>query len=221
MIIGEFNTSDFDGYEEDSYDYLFKKKPKGTRQEKRLVRKENKQPKKGGFLKGKRKLPLLGNFGMFDKNKKKKQLADAGTPETSFPSDENLSTAPSAPPEPASLPEPVVAPIASGAPGPTTTSSNEGMPIGPEIQIPSSKINAIVPKADNVKEDEPTEVKSILPGSVAPKIQVKGKETVTGSDVKKAGFSSLLGFAFLGITIILVGFAIYKVDKKSNLQPIQ
>ena len=221
MIIGEFNTSDFDGYEEDSYDYLFKKKPKGARQEKRLVRKENKQPKKGGFLKGKRKLPLLGNFGMFDKNKKKKQFADAGTPETSFPSDENLSTAPSAPPEPASLPEPVVAPTALVVPGPATTSPNEGASTGPELQIPSSKINAIVPKADNLKKEEPTVVKSILPGSVAPKIEVKRKETVTGSDVKKAGFSSLLGFAFLGVTIILVGFAIYKVDKKSNLQPIQ
>jgi hypothetical protein len=221
MIIGEFNTSDFDGYEEDSYDYLFKKKPKGTRQEKRLVRKENKQPKKGGFLKGKRKLPLLGNFGMFDKNKKKKQLADAGTSETSFPSDENLSTAPSAPPEPASLPEPIVLPSAPVAPGPVTTSSNEGASAGPEIQIPSSKINAIVPTADDVKEEESTVAKSILPGSVAPKIELKGKETVKGSNVKEAGFSSLLGFAFLGITIILVGFAIYKVDKKSNLQPIQ
>jgi hypothetical protein len=221
MIIGEFNSSDFDGYEEDSYDYLFKKKPKGTRQEKRLVRKENKQPKKGGFLKGKRKLPLLGNFGMFDKNKKKKQLADAGTPETSFPSDENMSTAASAPPEPASLPENVVAPTAFVAPGPTTTSSNEGASAGREIQIPSSKINAVVPTADNVKEEEPTLAKSILPGSVAPKIEVKGKEAVTGSDVKKAGFSSLLGFAFLGITIILVGFTLFKVDKKSNPQPIQ
>jgi hypothetical protein len=221
MIIGEFNTSDFDGYEEDSYDYLFKKKPKGARQEKRLVRKENKQPKKGGFLKGKRKLHLLGNFGMFDKNKKKKQLTDAGTPETSFPSDENLSTVPSAPPEPASLPEPIVLPSAPVAPGPVTTSSNEGASSGPEIRIPSSKINAIVPSADDVKEEEPTVAKSILPGSVAPKIELKGKEIVKGSNVKEAGFSSLLGFAFLGITIILVGFAIYKVDKKSNLQPIQ
>ncbi len=221
MIIGEFNTSDFDGYEEDSYDYLFKKKPKGTRQEKRLVRKENKQPKKGGFLKGKRKLPLLGNFGMFDKNKKKKQLVDAGTSETSFPSDENLSTAPSAPSEPASLTEPVVAPSALVAPGLAKTSSNEGASAAPELQIPSSKINAIVPTADDVKEEEATVVKSILPGSVAPKIEVKGKETVTGTDVKKAGFSSLLGFAFLGITIILVGFTLFKVDKKSNPQPIQ
>jgi hypothetical protein len=221
MIIGEFNTSDFDGYEEDSYDYLFKKKPKSTRQEKRLVRKENKQPKKGGFLKGKRKLPLLGNFGMFDKNKKKKQLADAGTPETSFPSDENLSTAPSAPPEPASLPEPVVAPFTPPASEPTATASNEGASAAPELRIPSSKINAIVPTADDVKEEEPIVAKSILPGSVAPKIEVKGKETVNGSDVKKAGFSSLLGFAFLGITIILVGFTLFKVDKKSNPQPIQ
>jgi hypothetical protein len=221
MIIGEFNSSDFDSYEEDSYDYLFKKKPKGTRQEKRLVRKENKQPKKGGFLKGKRKLPLLGNFGMFDKNKKKKQPADAGASETSAPLEENLSTAPSAPPEPASLPEPVVAPTASVPSGPTTTSSGEGASAVSEIRIPSSKINAIVPTADDVKEEQPTVAKSILPASVEPKIAETKKETAKGSEVKKAGFSSLLGFAFLGVTIILVGFALFKVDKKSTPQPIQ
>ena len=128
---------------------------------------------------------------------------------------------PSAPPEPASLPGPVVAPATSVTPGPTTTSSNEGASAGPEIQIPSSKINAIVPTADDVKEEEHTVAKSILPGSVAPKIELKGKETVAGSDVKKAGFSSILGFAFLGITIILVGFTLFKVDKKSNPQPVQ
>ena len=221
MIIGEFNTSDFDGYEEDSYDYLFKKRPKGTRQEKRLVRKENKQPKKGGFLKGKRKLPLLGNFGMFDKNKKKKQLADKGTPETSFPSDENLSTVPSPPPDPASLSEPVVAPSIPAASAPTAIPSNEGASVTPELRIPSSRINAIVPTADNAKEEEPIVANSILPGSVTPKIELKGKETVKGSNVKEAGFSSLLGFAFLGITIILVGFALYRVDKKSAQQSIQ
>ena len=219
MIIGEFK-SDFDGYEEDSYDYLFKKKPKAVRQEKRLVRKENKQQKKGGIFKGKRKLPLLGNFGMFDKNKKKKQLSDATSPEPLSLPDENVSTLPSAPPEQASLPEPVAAPSAPIVAGPVATSPNDGASAAPEIQIPSSKINAIVPTADDVKEEQPTVAKSILSPSVEPKSVETKKETAKGSDIKKAGFSSLLGFAFLGLTIIVVGFALYKVDKKSSSQPI-
>ncbi len=218
MIIGEFNKNDFDGYEEDSYDYLFKKKPKGTRQEKRLVRKENKQPKKGRTLKGKRKHPLLGNFGMFDKNKKKQLAGEGANPEAASPSDENLSEAHSSPTEQSSTPDPGITPPSSVAAEPPTTPINESSSV--ELRIPSSKINAIVPTADDPKEEQPTVAKSILPTPVEPKTLEKEKEITKGSNVKEAGFSSLLGFAFLGITIILVGFTLFKVDKKSTPQPV-
>lgn len=75
MIIGETFNSDYDGYEEDSYDYLFKRKTKEERQQKRTERKEKradkKQQKQDLASGGKRRLPILGNFGLFDKNKKK------------------------------------------------------------------------------------------------------------------------------------------------------
>lgn len=83
MIIGETFKSDYDGYEEDSYDYLFKRKTKEERQQKRTERKEKradkKQQKQDPASGGKRRLPILGNFGLFDKNKKKNATGTSGT----------------------------------------------------------------------------------------------------------------------------------------------
>ncbi len=83
MIIGETFNSDYDGYEEDSYDYLFKRKTKEERQQKRTERKEKradkKQQKQDSASGGKRRLPILGNFGLFDKNKKKNAPGTPGS----------------------------------------------------------------------------------------------------------------------------------------------
>lgn len=82
MIIGEtFNPNDY-GYEEDSYDYLFKRRTKEERQQKRTERKEKraekKQQKEDPASVGKRRHPLFGNFGLFDKNKKKNAPGTSG-----------------------------------------------------------------------------------------------------------------------------------------------
>jgi hypothetical protein len=74
MIIGETFQGDYDGYEEESYDYLFKRRTKEERQQKRTERKEKraeKEQQKQDAPGEKSKHPLLGNFGMFDKNKRK------------------------------------------------------------------------------------------------------------------------------------------------------
>lgn len=75
MIIGEtFNQNSYYGYEEENYDYLFKRKSKEERQQKKEERKqkrtEKKLQKQDSASGGKRRLPILGNFGLFDKNKK-------------------------------------------------------------------------------------------------------------------------------------------------------
>ena len=46
MIIGETINSEYDGYEEENYDYLFKRKSKEERQQKKTVRQEKRAEKK-------------------------------------------------------------------------------------------------------------------------------------------------------------------------------
>lgn len=199
MIIGEFTNSNYDNYEEDSYEYLFKSKPKAVRQEKRMVRKENKQLKKTGLLPGKRRSPFLGNFGMFDKNKPKNAIPSSTSVQVGVPAAEStaevlpIATESEMAASPSSkwvLPAATSQAVTSISAVPT---SNEALPRNEEITIPSSLINATVPDSKAVVKE------------------VEGK-----SNVKEAAFSSILGFAFLSIAIILGGFALLKADKKSK-----
>ena len=84
MIIGETFNNDYDGYEEDSYDYLFKRKSKEERQQrkadnkqkrstKKQVRQEKRQEKKAGTGDTPKKHPIIGNFGLTNKTKKKEK----------------------------------------------------------------------------------------------------------------------------------------------------
>lgn len=90
MIIGETFNNEYDRYEEDSYDYLFKRKSKEERQqkkaerkekrtEKKQVRQEKKLAKQDPTTGGKKKLQIFGNFGLFDKNKNKNKTAGSTT----------------------------------------------------------------------------------------------------------------------------------------------
>ncbi len=95
MIIGETFQGDYDGYEEESYDYLFKRRTKEERQQKRTERKEKrseKEQQKQDTPGEKRKHPLLGNFGMFDKNKKKNTKGTSDTSIKKEPGDTSGST---------------------------------------------------------------------------------------------------------------------------------
>jgi cobalamin biosynthesis Mg chelatase CobN len=86
MIIGETFQGDYDGYEEESYDYLFKRRTKEERQQKRTERKEKRaerEQQKQDAPGEKSKHPLLGNFGMFDKNKRKNTKGTSGSSDTS------------------------------------------------------------------------------------------------------------------------------------------
>jgi hypothetical protein len=223
MIIGEKFESEFDNYEEDNYDYLFKRKPKGVRQQKRTVRKENNQQKRhdrkthGKGLLGKKKLPILGNFGMFDKNKKQKAVPiTVSGPEPSH-----------------ELPESSEAPLL-----PTTAGSDSG----PELQIPASALPP-APSAERVRpaisssaveepaSDTPLSA-SDTPGATGklnPVTTTTGKIASPASqqtpaadkDIGKNGnkkealFSPLVGFACLGVVLILAGYAVFKSQQKS------
>jgi len=215
MIIGEFTESTFDNYEEDGYDYMLKPKSKPRRREKRTLRKENKPFQKGGLLKGKRKHPLLGNFGMFDKKKRKGTATSSDTIQVGVQSaDMNVDTPPMSEPDMAptnSTPAESIMPNGASASNHVVSESTEAPSDTPEIKIPSSAINA-VGSSDNEKVNQAAAEKTRSQASS----KAVATEDVRNSNVKEAGFSSILGFAFLSVAIILAGFALFKADQKSK-----
>jgi cobalamin biosynthesis Mg chelatase CobN len=189
MIIGETFNNDYDGYEEDNYDYLFKRKTKEERQQrkadnkqKRADRKQQKQDPTSG---SKRRHPLLGNFGLFDKNKKKNTIGTSGTSTSSSSKKE---------------------------PGSTSESSTS-----------EEKKTAMAGAAamQNKSEGDTPGSESAAQGTEAAKLEMK--ELDKNGKPKEAGFGPMVGFAFLGITILLVGIAVFKAGKRpiSELQPMR
>jgi hypothetical protein len=227
MIIGEFDNSNFDDYEENSYDYLFKRKSKAEREEKRLTKKENRPLKKFGLLPGRRKLPLAGNFGMFDKNKRKNKNVSPNSIQVGVNSaDMNTDATPSAPPEsdttPVSSPAPAEAAGVSAASKaiPNVSVSGPSSSGEAEMKVPANAITSIVsPESEKAKTTE----KSDAPVSAEKATKDQTKGDAKKSNVKEAGFSSMLGFAFLGVALILAGYAIFKADQKSRkeLNPLK
>jgi hypothetical protein len=217
MIIGEFTESNFDNYEEDGYDYMLKPKSKPRGREKRALRKENKSFQKGGLLKGNRKHPLLGNFGMFDKKKRKGTATSSDTIQVGVQSaDMNVDTPPLSEPDLAptnSTPAESIIPGVVAVSNPNVPGSPEVPSDSTDIKVPSSAINAIV-SSDNEKTNKAAAEKTNSLASAPSKEPVK--EDVKKSNVKEAGFSSMLGFAFLGVAIILAGFALFRADQKSR-----
>lgn len=218
MIIGEFNESNFDNYEEDSYEYMLKPRSKPTRKEKRLSRKDN-TLQKGGSLKGRRKHPLLANFGMFDKNKRKGVVASSDTLKTGVQSaDMNVDTPPANEPEmsPPSGSAPVEAAPAGATPVSSSTAPTETASGNTEVKLSSAAVNAIA-ASEGGKENAPVVGRLNNATSAAPS-KLMAKEDAKKSNTKEAAFSPLLGFAFLGIALILAGFAFFKSEQKSQQQ---
>lgn len=196
MIIGETFNNNYDGYEEDNYDYLFKRKTKEERQQKRTERKEkrevkkiqrteNKQLRQDSASGGKRRLPILGNFGLFDKNKKKNTTGTSGTSTSSSSKKE---------------------------PGSTSESS-----ISEEKKIAMAGAAAMQDKAEG---DTPGS-ESAAQGTEAAKLEMK--ELDKNAKPKEAGFGPMVGFAFLGIALLLAGIAVVRGGKRpiSELQPMK
>lgn len=219
MIIGEFDNSNFDNYEEDTYDYLFKRKPKATGEKKRLIKKEGRGLKKMGLIPGKRKHPLVGNFGMFDKNKRKNKNVSANTIQVGVNSaDMNTDVTPSALNETDATPVSNAAPAdagisASPASPPSVPTAADTPAENAEVKLPASAINSIVsPESGKAKSNEKSEASVSTDEQVKTQTKVDAKK----SNAKEAGFSSMLGFAFMGIALILAGYAIFKADQKSR-----
>ncbi len=180
MIIGE--TFNINGYKEENYDYLLKGKSKAARQQKRIAKKDRRQERKLQKQDtGKRKHLLRGNFGLFDKNRKK--IVESAADPSGLPAEMNSDN------------------VESSA-GEKTTQTE------PETPITSGESASSLEDQSGVEEfsyDEPAETKK-----TEAKVQDKKDKT------EEAAFSALLGIAFMGITVLLLGVALYRTDKKSQ-----
>ncbi|MBI2271059.1 MAG: hypothetical protein HYU69_12005 [Bacteroidetes bacterium] len=209
MIIGETINSGYDGYEEENYDYLFKRKSKEERQQKKTVRQEKRaekkqvkqvkrQEKKATKAATPKKHPILGNFGLFNKNKKK-EAAAAKTAGSSG---------------------------ASGSSGKNEADSDSGSTSGGEGNQSGSGLTALAAGAagllDKSKGGNDPASESAGEGNEGAKSESKELDA-NGNPKKQAGMGAMFGFVCLGVVILVVGVAIYKADKKpiSELQPLR
>ncbi len=210
MIIGETFKSDYDSYGEENYDYLFKRKPSPARQQKKAEKKENKgvkkqgrqlkrQDKKAGIIPKKRL--IQGNFGMFNKNKRKEEAAKvaADLPDNNEAENTSLPTE-----------EPTPVPEATALEGNAGESANANE--NTETPAASSEENnSGESEYDEYDEYGYDESSFDEPGDKA-KTDTKEK-TMEG---KSKGFGAAIGFVFLGITIGLTAYALLSSDKKSK-----
>lgn len=208
MIIGETFKSDYNGYGEENYDYLFKRKVSPARQqkkaekkEKRVIKKQNKplkrQDKRVGIIPKKRL--IQGNFGMFNKNKRKEEAAKVAA---ASEAPDNIEAENTSLPTDETNPTPEAATPVENADTGESANENAETPAAP-----SEENNSGESEYDEYDEydydesafDEPKE-----------KAKPEAKES------KSKGFGPALGYVFLGITIGLTVYALLSSDKKSK-----
>lgn len=202
MIIGENINGQYDGYEEENYDYLFKRKSKEERQQKKTERKEKRTEKKqvrqdkraekklakqDPATGGKKKLQIFGNFGLFDKNKNKKNASGSSTtPGSSAKKEPGASSESSSSEESKSTPD-VKLGIAGAAASASQDKAEGGNTSGGESGANTESANKEVDKDGNPK--------------------------------KEAGMGAIFGFVCLGLVVTVIGVVLFKSDKKAN--PVQ
>ena len=209
MIIGETFKSDYNSYGEENYDYLFKRKPSPARQQKKAEKKENKfvkkqgrqvkrQDKKAGIIPKKRL--IQGNFGMFNKNKRKEAAkAAAELPDNNEAENTSLPTD-----------EPTPAPEAN-TPVENTDANEAGNENTEAPAAPSDESNSGESEYDEYDEYGYDESSFDEPGDKA-----KSETKSESKEKKSKGFGAAIGFVFLGITIGLTAYALLSSDKKSK-----
>lgn len=209
MIIGE-NKENYYGYEE-SYDYLFKKRSAAPspRKQKKAERKANKPAPRPGSLRQRRqdkkagivpkKKLIMGNFGLFNKNKKKEEAAKAAAAAT-----QDASTLPDAEllPDAPALDEAAQEPEMNGSPEATMPSAAEE---NPEPGAPSGV------EGEGSSEsgyDDP-------PSTPKPETKKPGK----GTESTSSGPGVWLGWGFLAITVGVIFYTVVKLDKLDSKLP--
>lgn len=202
MIIGEkINQYQHHEHEEDNYDYLFKKKngASGPRQQKkaRKGKRRSGQPagpridqrSAGAF----RNRLILQNFGLFNK-KKNQRKAEAAAQDA-------LAT-----PEGSILPD---------APTVDDTAQEQEMTPTPDMNAPAIPADTADSgsTAGNENEDDSNYDETAGASKNDPKTPAKKK------DAKDSGPGVWIGWAFLGLTVVVIGYTMYRLDKMEAQLP--
>lgn len=220
MIIGEaFKESNFHGQQEDSYDYLFKKQPKAVRQQRKEEKKQGiAGPKKRNGLRGfgqkiaqlkqnrqenkpAKKRLIAGNFGLFDKNKKRQanRIPPVAVPEA----DPLEAEAPIDLPvvqEPVSIPD---APIEE-----QTSVAAEDIPAIPQAEDnPNPAGEEEQPKQDPETSDSYDEKDAKDPAGTETK--KKDKDSKAGG----GGLCPVFGWTCLVVTVLIVAVVAHSAGK--------
>jgi hypothetical protein len=209
MIIGEFQ-SEYDSYDEATFDYLFKRKPKSVQQQKKADRKDRQRPRKlvrklqGGRkfpLIGKKKRPVEGNFGIFDKEKVQEAAGptDLSSAETS--PDPVPPQSVSTPVDAVSVPRPVL-------PSQPETAENS------EIKISANKVTEVAKSIVSADDKTSTAIPSSerLANEMVPTTPAMPSEP---SNPKEAGFAKFIGFGGLFLVVCLLGYTMFRSHQQS------
>lgn len=211
MIIGEETNNNYDGYEE-SYDYLFKKR-KGAgptpRQQKKAEKKagqpakkpgrfaQKRQDRKAGIAPPKKRL-IMGNFGLFNKNKKREEAAaaKAAAAQAVIP-----------PPDAEQLPE--ANPLdESPQSQDMNTGMEENMP-----SMPEENPEAGMPEGAGGEEASESSYDEAGKASAS-----DSKEPGKGKEKKASINLDWVGWTFLGLTVAGIGYLIYSMEKNKQTQ---
>lgn len=207
MIIGEtFNNNEYYGYEEDNYDYLFKRKSKEERQQKRAERKEKRAEKKqvrqvkraekklsrqDPATGGKKKLQIFGNFGLFDKNKNKKTTGTSAAPgasgKTSTP----------------------------GSSKSASSSSDDAAALTPEAKAAAEKAGAASASDSGSASGGES--------GAGENAKIEGANNAGDSSKKEAGMGAVFGFLALGVVVTVIGVVLFRSGKaeQPTAQPLK
>ena len=205
MIIGE-SINQYKGYEEEHYDYLFKRKGGApTKHQQKKIEKRAAKGKPPGRFMQKRldrqagitptKKLIRGNFGLFNKNKNKNK--ETATQDAAAQTDIEQQT---------------------------DVASMENATQSPEINSTTDNSATTDPAAstDSPVQDSGTEapVENSYDEYDEPTSSTKSESKSQDKDSsKKGGIGVWVGWAFLGFTVVMIGYTMYRLDKMEEKLP--
>lgn len=201
MIIGE-SINQYKGYEEEHYDYLFKRKGGApTKHQQKKIEKRAAKGKPPGRFMQKRldrqagitptKKLIRGNFGLFNKNKNKEAASQDAAAQTDIEQQNDVASVENATQSPEIN---------------NTTDNNGTADPAASTDAPIQDSSSEAPAENSYDEyDEPT-------GSTKSESKNQDKD-------KKGGIGVWVGWAFLGFTVVVIGYTMYRLDKMEERLP--
>lgn len=200
MIIGE-PTNQYDGYEEEHYDYLFKRNKGGAptpRQQKKIEKRAAKGKPPGRLMQKRldrqagitpKKRLIMGNFGLFNKNKNQEVATQDAAAQT----------------DPGQFQD--ATPVEDTAQSPEmNAAADANTSADPQASVDTP--------AENNGSDTPPESSYDDYDDYDDAASTKSESKSQDKDSAKNGGAGVwVGWAFLGLTVVVIGYTMYRLDK--------